>query len=137
MSLTALQAATLLTCHDFAVKFAVTGAVRLYSWIAPDSANKTKFLESDTKKELCAAQMNASEYTALLTAPLFYMAAVGEAVNPVGALLTVGGQVAYVWTRTIFGYPTVPVAVSATTRYIGFAVLCHQLVGLANKSGKK
>ena len=132
MSLTALQAATILTCHEFGTKFIVTGAVRLYSWLGP---NQDDYKNSRVIKDLCAAQMNGSEYSALLAAPLFYLAAIGQAASPMGLLLSVGGQIGYFWSRVLVGYPSVPVASLAVARYAGFFLICRQLVGL--KEGNK
>ena len=82
--------------------------------------------------------MNCSEYSALLAAPLFYLAAMGHGDdNPTGVLLAVVGQVGYFWTRVLVGYPTVPVATMATIRYVGFLFICKQLFTLSSGAGRK
>ena len=96
MSFTALQAATILTCHELAAKFAVTGVVRLYSWLGPNDPN---WMNSRIVIDLKSAQMNCSEYSALLAAPLFYLSAMGQVANPTGVLLTLTGQIGYFWSR--------------------------------------
>lgn len=134
MSITALQAATILTCHEFAAKFVVTGAIRLYSWLGP---NKEEWMNSRIVKDLGKAQMNCSEYSALMAAPLFYLAAIGEAASPMGVLLTLAGQIGYFYARVFDGYPKIPAASFATIRYIGFFLICKQVAGLAYPGGKK
>ena len=136
MSLTALQAATIITCHEFGAKFIVTGLVRIYQWKGP---NKEEWNNSRMIKDLCAAQMNCSEYSGILAAPLFYLAAVGgqsSSVCPWGAILSVGGHIGYFWSRVFVGYPTYAVAGMATVRYIGFFLICKKLVGSAFSGGK-
>lgn len=134
MSLTALQAATIITCHEFGAKFIVTGLVRLYKWKGP---NKEEYNNSRMIKDLCGAQMNCSEYSGILAAPLFYLAAIGQSVCPWGVILSVGGQIGYFWSRVLLGYPSYAVAGLATARYAGFFLICHKLVGSAFSSSKE
>ena len=128
MSLTAFQAATILTCHEFLTKFLVTNAYRMYIWIGP---NKEEYKSSRMIKDLCAAQLNCSEYSALLAAPMFYLSAVGVTASPLAVLLSVTGQIGSFWLRFRIGYPTIPAATFGTARYAGLLLLCMQLVGLA------
>lgn len=100
----------------------------MYIWIGP---NKEEYKNSRMIKDLCAAQLNCSEYSALLAAPMFYLSAVGVTASPMAVLLSVVGQIGYFWLRFLIGYPTIPAASFGTARYAGFLLLCVQLLGLA------
>jgi hypothetical protein len=83
-----------------------------------------------TLKEFQKAQLNESEYAALLMVILPFLSSKGiEASN--AATLAVVGQLGYVWTRTLIGYPKLPTITFAIIRYGGLLLATAELWKLA------
>jgi hypothetical protein len=116
---TSLQGATLILGHATLTKVLISFSLRTPQFLKVD----TKTIENNPYyKEFLKAQKNESEYAALLTAVLLYLASIRNDATE-AATLAVIGQIGYVWVRTAVGYPKLPSITFALLRY-GALMLC-------------
>jgi hypothetical protein len=130
MSFSALQGACLIAIHDFSCKALVTAGVRLYTWLEPDEKRKERFMSSTYIQQMCKAQMNVAEWSAVMMCPLLFFHVSGVKAD-MAATLSVIGHFGYFWMRVLTGYPTVPTAGMASVRYLGLGLSCYQLYQMA------
>jgi hypothetical protein len=123
---TAIQGACLIAVHELGIKFLTTVALRLYNWQGTDRKKVAEFMNSDIVKEAEKAQLNSAEYSALLIAPLLFLALKDNSAEW-AATLSVVGQVGYYWARLAHGYPSFQPATFATVRYAGLTLICIEL----------
>lgn len=133
MSLSALQGASLILIHDTGVKLLITAGLRIVQWLHPDKELVARWESSSYIQQAAKAQLNEAEYSALLIAPLLFLASSSNTKNEgnLGATLAVLGQVGYFWMRVLTGYPTIPTAGSAAIRYMGLGLICAEIWSVA------
>jgi hypothetical protein len=130
-SINALQGAAILAAHATFTKMLLSFTFRVYQYLEPDKKRKAEMESSPTLKEFQKAQLNESEYAALLMVLLIFLSSVNgdEASN--AATLSVVGQVGYVWSRTVIGFPKLPTITFAVIRYGGLFLATAELLKLA------
>jgi hypothetical protein len=130
-SMNALQGAAIVAAHATFTKMLISFTLRVYQYLEPDKKRKAELEASPTLQEFQKAQMNESEYAALLTVILLFLSGVNGAEPSNAATLAVVGQVGYVWSRTVIGYPKLPTITFAVIRYGGLFLATAELVKLA------
>lgn len=126
MSLNALQGATLIATHASCTKIFLSFTLRTYQYLETDASRREKVESNKYLQQFHKAQLNESEYAALLVAPLLYLAVIGADASQASTIATVG-QIGYVWARTFLGYPTLPTITFALVRYGGLALIVAAL----------
>jgi hypothetical protein len=127
MSFTALQAASLIALHATFTKILTSFTLRTYLFLETDAKRKQKVNSNFYIQEFQKAQTNESEYAGLLTMLLLFFATQENVDVSNAATLSVVGQVGYVWTRTLIGYPKIPTITFAIVRYGGLGLLAWAL----------
>lgn len=128
-----LQAATLTVAHATLTRVLVSFTLRTYQYLEWNSKRRQNVESITHLQEFQKAQVNESEYAALIAAPLFYLALIGNNSESVkmAATLAVTGQVGYVWMRTAIGYPKLPTIAFAIVRYAGLGLIAAELWNVA------
>jgi hypothetical protein len=119
VSFTSLQAATIILGHATLTKVLISFSLRTPQFL---QINNKAVEENPFYQEFLKAQKNESEYAALLTGVLLYLASTGNDATQ-AATVAVIGQVGYVWVRTAVGYPKLLTITFALVRY-GALALC-------------
>jgi hypothetical protein len=130
MSLNALQGATLILVHSLLTKSLLSFTLRTYQYLEWNGKRRERVESNFNVVQLQKADHNATEYNAIIAAPLFFLALQDIDVS-MGATMSVVGQIGYVWLRTVFGYPTLPVITMAVIRYGGLALILAKVWTLA------
>jgi hypothetical protein len=129
-SITALQGAAIVAAHATFTKMLLSFTFRTYQFLEPDKTRRARMESNATIKEFEKAQLNESEYAALFTSILLFLSSKGVEASD-AATLAVAGQVGYVWTRTVIGYPKFPTITFAIIRYGGLFLASAELWKLA------
>jgi hypothetical protein len=130
MSINALQGAAIIAGHATFTKMLLSFTYRTYRFLEWDEKRREQVAANLTIQEFQKAQINESEYAALLIAPLLYLSSIGRD-SLMAATAAVAGQIGYVWIRTMFGYPTIPAITAAVVRYGGLVLLAAELWSVA------
>lgn len=130
MSLNSLQGATLIIAHSLFTKALLSFTLRTYQFLEWDEKRRQRVESNFNVVQLQKAEHNASEYDALIAAPLLFLA-LQNVDATMGATMSVFGQIGYVWTRTASGYPKIPAITMAVVRYGGLALIVSELWMLA------
>jgi hypothetical protein len=130
MSINALQGAAIIAGHATFTKMLLSFTYRTYQFLEWDEKRREQVAANLTIQEFQKAQINESEYAALLIAPLLYLSSIGRD-SSMAATAAVAGQIGYVWIRTMFGYPTIPAITAAVVRYGGLVLLVAELWSVA------
>lgn len=129
-----LQGASILAAHATLTKILLSFTYRTYQLLEWDDKRRQKVADNMHLQEFQKAQINESEYAALLVSILLFLSSSSAADNgtssSMGATLAVIGQVGYVWMRTLVGYPKIPTITFAVTRYGGLFLLVSALWNL-------
>ena len=133
LALSTLQGASLIAGHATLTKILVSCTLRTYQFLETDADRKEHIESSHFVKEFQKAQLNESEYAALLTTLCLYLSTRGDVDAGLGVTLAVVGQIGYVWSRSLFGYPSYPVATCAMIRFAGLAWLVSGLFTVVGK----
>lgn len=131
MAFSAIQGASLIAMHAVATKVLLSFTLRTYQFLESDPKRREAIEKNFQVQQFQAAQKNESEYVGLLVALLLFYHLRGDDTDmSLASTLAVVGQIGYVWTRTLFGYPQIPNILMAVTRYGALVLLClplHQL----------
>lgn len=128
MYFNAIQGASLIATHGVATKLLLSLTLRVYQFLEPDPKRRQTIENNPHVQQFQAAQRNESEYLGVLVALLLFYSSTTTSVDvSLASTLAVVGQIGYVWTRTLFGYPKVPAIVMAVTRYSALVLLCLPL----------
>ena len=123
----AIQGASLIATHGVATKLLLSLTLRVYQFLEPDPKRRQTIENNPHVQRFQAAQRNESEYLGILVALLLFYSTSSSVDVSLASTLAVVGQIGYVWTRTLFGYPKIPAIVMAVTRYSALVLLCLPL----------
>jgi len=133
----ALIGAAVIATHSVFIKLFLSLTLRVYQYLNKSNQKKLDCIANNKYvMEFQKAQVNESEYAPLIVAILFYLSTVITSdvvsrnnynVMAGGTIFTAAGQILYVWARTLFGYPTIPVVLVAVVRYVGLILLLSQV----------
>lgn len=130
MYFNAIQGASLIATHAVATKLLLSLTLRVYQFLEPDPKRRQSIENIPQVQQFQKAQLNSSEYDGLLVALLLFYSSRSEDMS-LASTLAIVGQIGYVWTRTLFGYPRIPAITMAVTRYSALVLLCLPLYQLA------
>lgn len=135
LSLTALQGAALIAGHALFTKLLISFTLRVYQFVQPDPKLRQGIENSPYMERFQKAQANESEYAALLVSLLLFVSSRDDeakaSVMTSAIPAAVVGQMGYVWTRTLWGYPAIPSIAMAVMRYTGLLGLTLSLYQVA------
>ena len=134
MLFSAMQGAAIIAAHATVTKLLLSFTLRTYQFLETDQKRLKDVTSNYHVQQFEKAQVNESEYAALLVASLLYIGSttIGKGGGgSQGATLAVVGQIGYVWCRTALGYPNVPTITFAVIRYGGLALIVAELWKLA------
>jgi uncharacterized Tic20 family protein len=131
MHFSTLQGASILAAHATLTKMLLSFTYRTYQFLEWDAKRRQEVADNFNLQEFQKAQINESEYAALLVSILVFLSlSADNDTSSMGATLAVIGQVGYVWMRTLVGYPKIPTITFAVIRYGGLFLLVSKLWNL-------
>ena len=134
MTFTALQGASLIAGHALFTKLLLSFTLRVYQFLQPNPKHRETIENSHYTQQFQKAQTNESEYAALLVALMLFFSTHKDVDVSSASTLAVVGQIGYVWTRTLLGYPAIPSITMAVIRYSGLLLFTVALYQLAFES---
>jgi hypothetical protein len=130
MSFTSLQGATIIAAHAAFTKALLSFTLRTYQYFEWDAKRRSSIESNKHIQQFQKAQINESEYAALLVSIFLYLSVTGNDASQ-AATASVVGQIGYVWMRALVGYPALPTISLAVVRYGGLALAVSELVKAA------
>jgi hypothetical protein len=130
MSINALQGAAIVAAHTTISKMFLSFTYRTYQYFEWDPKRRQFVEDNFHVQQFQKAQVNESEYAALLVALLLYLASMGIEASTATTSAVVG-QLSYVWIRTAIRYPKLPTISAALLRYAGLALVVAELWNVA------